>query len=76
MAGNYRGVSGNVIRANEVEVEYRAHPDIETAIASYKSHISQETHARSVKRNPSLEGARKWTVDKMPLELSVKRVGH
>ena len=60
---------------DEVEVEYRAHPDIETAIVSYKSHISHETHARSVKRNPSLEGARKWTVDKMPLELSVKRVG-
>ena len=58
---------------DEVDVEYSAHPEIETAIMSYESHISQETHARSLARNPSIEGARKWAVDKMPLELSVKR---
>jgi len=58
---------------DEVAVEYSAHRDIEEAITSYRSHISHETHARSVDRNPSIEGARKWTVDKMPLELLVKR---
>ena len=58
---------------DEVVVEYSAHRDIEEAITSYKSHISHETHARSVDRNHSMECAKKWTVDKMPLELLVKR---
>ena len=56
-----------------VAIEYSAHPDIETAIESYKSHISHETHALSISRNEHLEGAHKWVVNKKPLELVVRR---
>ncbi len=58
-----------------VEVEYVAHPDIEAAIASYRPHICNETHARRVEKAGSSEGATRWTVDKMPLDLTVKRAG-
>lgn len=59
---------------DEVDVEYDGHPDIEAAISSYRTHISHETHARSFAKSPSPEGAKRWTVDKMSLELSVKKV--
>lgn len=61
---------------DEVDVEYTAHPDIEAAIVSHSIHISHETHARSLVRKSSPEGAKTWTVDKMPLDLLVKRVSH
>ncbi|MGD9962292.1 MAG: isoleucine--tRNA ligase [Thermoplasmata archaeon] len=60
---------------DEIEVGYDAHPDIEAAIASYRPHIANETHARSVEKAPSEEGAKSWTVDKMPLELTVRKAG-
>ncbi len=61
---------------DEVEVGYSAHPDIEAAIASYRPHICNETHARSVEKSSSTDGAKSWTVDKMPLELTVRKAGH
>jgi len=60
---------------DQVDVMYSAHPDIELAISSYRPHICNETHARKVERAVSSESATRWTVDKMPLELTVKRAG-
>jgi isoleucyl-tRNA synthetase len=59
---------------DEVDVTYRAHPDIEAAIASHRPHISNETHARKFEKGDVPEGSRRWTVNKMPLELCVKKV--
>ncbi len=60
---------------DEVDVEYSAHPDIEAAVSSHMMHICHETHARAVVRSQSPDGARKWTVDRMPLELAVRKAG-
>jgi isoleucyl-tRNA synthetase len=57
-----------------IDVEFRGHNDIETAIASHQAHISHEIHARSVVKNENLEGGTKWTVNKMLLELAVRKV--
>jgi len=59
---------------DEVDVGYSAHPEIENAIDSYSTHICHETHARALVKGPHTDGSRKWVVDKMPLELSVRRV--
>ncbi len=56
-----------------VEVEYSGHPDIERAISSYLTHISHETHATRLVRNEGLVGATKWVINKMPLELLVRK---
>ncbi|MEW5748077.1 MAG: isoleucine--tRNA ligase [Candidatus Thermoplasmatota archaeon] len=58
---------------DEVVVEYSAHPDIEAAISSHMEHIRHETHARALTRSEPAEGAVKWTVDRMPLELVVRK---
>ncbi|TFG68830.1 MAG: isoleucine--tRNA ligase [Methanomassiliicoccus sp.] len=55
-----------------VVVEYSAHPDIEAAIVAHKSRLETETHAKSYSKATSLQGAKKWTVNKMPLELVVR----
>ncbi len=58
---------------DEVEVGYSAHPEIENAISSHSDHICHETHARALARVPQSEVSRKWVVNKMPLELTVRR---
>ena len=59
-----------------VDIEYLAHPDIETAIAANEKHIMHETHAKSLMRRDTLTGGTKWVVNKLPLELSIKRSAH
>lgn len=56
-----------------IEVEYSGHPDIEKAISSHMTHVSQETHASRVVKNADLSGATKWIINKMPLELLVRK---
>jgi isoleucyl-tRNA synthetase len=56
-----------------IEIEFRSHPEIEIAVAAYKPHISQETHAKTIVKNDGLEGGTRWTVNKMPLELSIRK---
>jgi len=56
-----------------VVVEYRGHPDLESAISSHKEHIMRETHSNMLTRNESPEGAQKWMINKLPLELSIRR---
>ena len=56
-----------------VLVEYHGHPDLELAISSHKTHILHETHARDMVRKSPIEGGVKWTINKLPLELSVKK---
>jgi len=56
-----------------VMVEFKGHHDLETAIASHKEHILHETHARDIVKKPELEGGQKWMINKMPLELVVKK---
>jgi isoleucyl-tRNA synthetase len=55
-----------------VDVVYSGHRDLETAISSHRSHIMIETHANSVTKGES-DDARQWTVNKMPLALSVRK---
>jgi isoleucyl-tRNA synthetase len=57
-----------------VDVEYAGHHDLETALSSHAEHIKHETHARSLKRSDRLDGAEKWVINKMPIELVVKKV--
>ncbi|OGS42157.1 MAG: isoleucine--tRNA ligase [Euryarchaeota archaeon RBG_16_62_10] len=57
-----------------VEVDYRGHPDIELAMSSHKSHIMHETHARALTRKEPLEGARTWAINKLQVELLVRRL--
>jgi len=56
-----------------VDVKYSGHPDIEMAISSHKARIMHETHARVLEESPPSEDAKKWTVNKMPLQLMVRR---
>jgi len=58
-----------------VDIEYSGHSDLETAISAHKSHIMHETHANSMMKKESPEDAQKWLVNKMPLELAVRRSG-
>ena len=54
-------------------VEYSAHPDIAHAISSYEEMVVRETNARSLARKDHLDGGRKWTINKMPFEATVKK---
>lgn len=54
-----------------VTVEYSAHPDIELAISSHMAHVIHETHAKALIRKDTIEGGRKWSVNRMPLVLKV-----
>jgi isoleucyl-tRNA synthetase len=56
-----------------VDIEYVAHPDIEMAISSHNTHIMHETHARSLAKRDSVTNGTKWLVNKLPLELAIKR---
>jgi isoleucyl-tRNA synthetase len=56
-----------------VVVEYSGHPDLETALSSHCEHIKHETHATSITKREAVDGGRKWMINKMPLELSVKK---
>jgi isoleucyl-tRNA synthetase len=56
-----------------VEVEYSGHSDIEKAISSHNDHISKETHAVRISRNAGISGGTKWVINKMPLELLVRK---
>jgi len=56
-----------------VDIEYSGHPDVETAISVSKEHIMKETHARSITKKESPEGARKWIINKLQLDLAVRR---
>jgi isoleucyl-tRNA synthetase len=57
----------------KIVVEYNAHPDIEHAISSYEETITREIGATSLVKKPSVEGGKKWTVNKMPLEVSIRK---
>lgn len=80
------GLSREVIRriqhmrkANKLEfedaivIEFKGQHDLETAISAHREHILHETHARDIVKKTELEGGQKWTINKMPLELVVKR---
>ena len=57
-----------------VDVEYFGHHDLETAMSVHREHIMRETHARALVKKESIQDAQKWTINKMPLELSVRRI--
>jgi isoleucyl-tRNA synthetase len=57
-----------------VLIEFSGHPDIELAISSHKTHIMRETHAREILKKSPVEGGVKWTINKLPLELAVRKV--
>ncbi len=57
-----------------VEVLYAGHKDIEIAIHSHLQHIMHETHSKSLIRAEGAQGAQKWVINKMPLELVVRKV--
>jgi isoleucyl-tRNA synthetase len=57
-----------------VDVEYSGHSDLEIALSSHAGHIKHETHARNLTRRERLEGAQKWVINKMPIELAVRKI--
>jgi isoleucyl-tRNA synthetase len=57
----------------EILVEYTAHQDIEVAISSYKDTIAKETSAREIEKRTTVEGGRKWTINKMPFEARIRK---
>ena len=56
-----------------VTIEYHGHPDIELAISSHREHIMRETHAKSLTKTDAPDSAQKWSINKLSLELSVRR---
>jgi isoleucyl-tRNA synthetase len=54
-------------------VEYVAHPDIAQAISSYEELIVKETGAKWLVGKPEVENGRKWTINKMPFEVSIRK---
>ncbi len=56
-----------------VDVEYSGHPNLEIALSVHRDHIARETHARAITKKEPSEGGQKWMINKMPLELSVRR---
>lgn len=56
-----------------VVVEFRGHHDLEAAIGAHKEHIARETHARDIVKSPELENGQKWVINKMTLELAVRK---
>jgi hypothetical protein len=40
----------------------------------HRDHIMRETHARALVKKEPIQDAQKWTINKMPLELSVRRI--
>ncbi len=58
---------------SQVEVLYSGHRDIESAITAHSAHIAHETHASRLARNPEISGGKKWVINRMPLELLVRR---
>lgn len=55
-----------------VVVEFSGHAALERAISSHMTHIMRETHATQIVKGAQLEGATRWVINKMPLELLVK----
>jgi isoleucyl-tRNA synthetase len=58
---------------DSVVVEYSGHPDIEVAVFSHKTHIMHETHATDVVKKAELDNPTKWVVNKLNLELVVRK---
>ncbi|MGB2581213.1 MAG: DUF5915 domain-containing protein, partial [Thermoplasmata archaeon] len=58
----------------QIVVEYSAHADIEHAISSYQDTIEKDTNAKSLFKRPVVEDGKKWVINKMPFEASVKKV--
>jgi len=56
-----------------VIVEFSGHPDVEIAFSAHRSHIMHEVHAIRLERNPGLAGGRKWIINKLPVELVVRK---
>ncbi len=56
-----------------VVVEYSGHHDLETAMSSHADHIKHETHAMSLKQIEHPVGARKWSINRMSIELAVRK---
>jgi isoleucyl-tRNA synthetase len=55
-----------------VDVVFSGHRDIEAAISSQRPHIMLETHAKSITKGEPVD-AKQWTINKMPLALSVRK---
>lgn len=56
-----------------IVVEYSGHPDIEKAISAYEDRIMAETRSQRLTKKEAIESGRKWTINKMPIEVSVRR---
>lgn len=57
----------------QIVVEYSAHDDIERAISSYQDTIEKDTNAKSLFRMSVVDGGKKWIINKMPFEASVRK---
>lgn len=55
-------------------MDYFGHHDLETALSVHRDRIMRETHARALVKKEPIQDAQKWTINKMSLELSVRRI--
>jgi isoleucyl-tRNA synthetase len=56
-----------------IDIEYSGHHDFDTVFSAFGSHIRAETHARSIKKAEDAQDCTKWTVNKMPLGLMIRK---
>ena len=57
-----------------IAVVYTAHPEIEKAISAYEPVIMRDTNATSLKSKAAIEDGRTWTINRMPFEVSIRRL--
>ena len=58
-----------------IEIEYEGHPDLERAISAHLPHIMNETHAKSILPKSGIANGTGWTINKMPLQLAIRKGG-
>jgi hypothetical protein len=58
---------------DKVDVEFSGHGDLESAMVSHRAHIIREVHASRIEKKEHPENAKRWVINKMPIELSVRR---
>jgi hypothetical protein len=56
-----------------IVIEYSGHHDFDTVFSVFGGHIRAETHASGISKVTDTQGLTGWTVNKMRLELRVRK---
>ncbi|UCE81344.1 MAG: isoleucine--tRNA ligase [Methanobacteriota archaeon] len=57
-----------------IAIDYSAHPEIENAISAYEKNILRDTNANSLTSKTAVEDGKLWKINKMPFEVSIRRL--